>query len=142
MLFVGGAMPATTINHHTLTYLHSMTTNTQGASWERELLMMDDQPCGDFEEAETSPMTNEAVPHECPDCGGTRYFCKNCSSDHHKDGWKLCFVRTLLSKERAEGDRRERGKWMLAIMHLPSEARDRIIAIRRHPPRRQYRGDY
>jgi hypothetical protein len=47
------------------------------------------QPCDAFKAHEQS-MIGGAQPHQCPICGGTRYFCGNCYTDHHEGGWNSC----------------------------------------------------
>lgn len=48
------------------------------------------QPCANFRSPDWEQYPPQ--PHECPRCGGTRYFCMNCSTDHHKGGWNTCAV--------------------------------------------------
>lgn len=50
------------------------------------------QPCESF-----TPSFDEGfVPHQCPDCGGLRYFCSSCLRDHHDWGWESCAVTDLM----------------------------------------------
>ena len=50
-----------------------------------------DQPCQNFQVAEEScDHSGDPQPYCCPDCGKLRYFCKNCSKDHHENGWSIC----------------------------------------------------
>lgn len=44
------------------------------------------QPCDDFKKVSFDTFT-----HQCPHCNGTRAFCANCNTDHHSDGWQLCW---------------------------------------------------
>lgn len=50
-----------------------------------------DQPCQNFRAHEISPFHGEAIAHECFTCEGSRYFCANCHTDHHSDGWQPCW---------------------------------------------------
>jgi predicted RNA-binding Zn-ribbon protein involved in translation (DUF1610 family) len=109
--------------------------------WEKDFLARKDQPCDDFEENETSLMTNEAVPHECPECGGTRYSCANCKRDHHKDGWKLCLVKRILTAKedalrksvddlrRMESDYDDEDKRARRDVRPYNEALDEVLAL-------------
>jgi hypothetical protein len=51
-----------------------------------------DQPCQNYippDWEQESPYGPQ--PHQCPECGGIRYFCGNCNTDHHEGGWWGCY---------------------------------------------------
>lgn len=50
-----------------------------------------DQPCQNFRAREISPFHGGAIAHECFTCEGSRYFCANCHTDHHSNGWQPCW---------------------------------------------------
>lgn len=54
------------------------------------------QPCEKFETYLVSVLGYGPQPHECPLCGGTRYFCANCNTDHHEGGWNICKHKYIL----------------------------------------------
>lgn len=50
-----------------------------------------DQPCQNFKPHDISPFSGRPTAHECFTCEGSRYFCANCHTDHHSDGWQPCW---------------------------------------------------
>ena len=57
-----------------------------------------DQPCGNFQPSDVGSW-GYPIPHDCPECGGERYFCGNCFFDHHKGGWKACYAQREAGKK-------------------------------------------
>lgn len=51
------------------------------------------QPCNNYTagEDDVSVLNAGPIPHQCPNCfDGLRYFCTNCTRDHHENGWETC----------------------------------------------------
>ena len=68
-----------------------------GAAWRllaadeawREPQDVGQQPCGAFRPQEFIG-DGIVMIHACPRCGKRRWFCRNCCTDHHEDGWDAC----------------------------------------------------
>ena len=72
---------------------------------------MEDQPCCNFVVHEISVSGEGAQPHQCPRCEGIRYFCANCHFDHHKGGWKKCFIFTDYTTSLLKAVLSDVGEW-------------------------------
>lgn len=60
-----------------------------------EIIVAETQPCNNFQSKELT-LGGNPQPHSCPHCDEVRYFCKNCSSDHHAGGWFKCNLKRHL----------------------------------------------